>query len=733
VAEEKNSEPQRHHKSDPSSDHAAASAAACVVYVRQSSERQVREHTGSAQFQRNLAAVARSYGWPDSQIQIIEDDLGKSGSSTEGRTGWQRLQEMIEAEEVGAVFGANISRLSRRVIDFELFRLRAACHNTLLYIDGRFINPADSNDTIVSQITAMVAQYENRKRAELMMQGRLAKAKRGEVVSRLPLGWIKRADKRYTYDPNVKDAILKIIETFRRTRSLARTVEALAAAGIRIRYKPRGHGIASRKITTDRVRFILRHPAYAGTYVYGIEKAGGELPATEANRQERCIAIHDHHPAYLSREEQAEFKAILKDDPKRAIKRGRYRSLLQGLVRCVICGESLLVVYRRKAFCFTCRRTLKNTSKPCVNFSSNDLEKAIVREVLNVLKAPPIEMLRAAARASQSQKQARLSRMESERKRLANEERAAQERVDLSSRSLQRVHRAAFEKLENVLQEKERLEQEYASALAGQSDETHIDLEELCRIASDVPELWRDKAVSYEERQQILRSVIDHILIAVTMERIDATIVWRAGGQTPVFVWRVLGRHNLIRELLIQGLTALEIKEHLSAGKTSNGQVLNICLDRIYVQLKQMGLKPAQRPASYFLARKKAAEMHREGRSLGFIAKQLNEQGFASASGRPWTHSMVGYMLRMTGHKPEPIEDLHYRLISQALGRNLSYRQIANEFNRKKIRLLGVRQTWTASSVKRRWTKLNNIEEISRPKTSAAAKESEESTLEKST
>jgi DNA invertase Pin-like site-specific DNA recombinase len=702
-----------------------------IVYVRQSSERQVRENTGSAAFQRNLAAVARSYGWPDSQIQIIEDDLGKSGSSTEGRTGWQRLQEMIEADEVGAVFGANISRLSRRVIDFEIFRLLAACHNTLLYIDGRFINLTDSNDTIVSQITAMVAQYENRKRAEVMMQGRLTKAKRGKVVSRMPLGWIKRAGGRYDYDPNVKDTILEIIETFRRTRSVIRTVEALAAAGTRIQYKPRGHGIASRKITTDRVRFILRHPAYAGTYIYGIEKAGGGLTATEANRQERCIVIPDHHPAYLSREEQAEFEAILKGDPKREMKRGRCRSLLQGLVRCVICGESLLVAYGTKAFCFTCRRTLKNTSKPCVNFSSNDLEKAIVREVLNVLKAPPIEMLRAAARTSQSEKQARLSRMESERTRLANEERAAQERVDLSSQRLPRVHRAAFEKLEKVLQEKERLEQEYASALAGQSDETPIDLDELCRIASDVPELWRHEAVSYEERKQILRSVIDHILITASKERIDATIVWRAGGQTPVFVWRVFGRHNLIRELHSQGLTALEIKERLSAGKTSTGQVLNVSLGRLQ-RLKTMGLKAAQRPASYFSARQKAVELDRQGRSRRFIAKYLNEKGLASASGRPWTHSMVGYMLRMTGHKPEPIEELHYRLIGQALGQGLSYRQIANEFNRKQIQLLGVLRTWTASSVKRRWAKINNIEEISRPKISAAAEESEESRLKQS-
>src|SRR5919106_5269763 len=120
-----------------------------IIYVRQSTEEQVRENTGSTQFQRDLVGVPRSYGWPESQIEIIEDDLGKSGSSTEGRTGWHRMQEMIDADKVGAVFVANISRLSRRVIDFEIFRLRAAYHNTLLYIDGRFMNPVDSNDILV--------------------------------------------------------------------------------------------------------------------------------------------------------------------------------------------------------------------------------------------------------------------------------------------------------------------------------------------------------------------------------------------------------------------------------------------------------------------------------------------------------------------------------------------------------------------------------------------------------
>src|SRR5215470_9341039 len=93
-----------------------------VIYIRQSSEEQVRENTGSTDFQRSLAAVAQSYGWAVSLIETMEEDLGRSGSSSEGRTGWQRLQLMVAAKEVGAVFVATISRLSRQLLDFEVFR-----------------------------------------------------------------------------------------------------------------------------------------------------------------------------------------------------------------------------------------------------------------------------------------------------------------------------------------------------------------------------------------------------------------------------------------------------------------------------------------------------------------------------------------------------------------------------------------------------------------------------------
>src|SRR2546426_12163353 len=108
----------------------------------------------------------------------------------------------------------------------------AALHGTLLYTDGRLVDPANSNDTIISQISAMFAQLENRKRTEIMSQARKVRAKQGVVVSTLPVGWIKGPDGKYDFDPETKDTIRTIIDTFWQTRALRRTVIALVKAGI---------------------------------------------------------------------------------------------------------------------------------------------------------------------------------------------------------------------------------------------------------------------------------------------------------------------------------------------------------------------------------------------------------------------------------------------------------------------------------------------------------------------
>ena len=511
-----------------------------VVYVRQSTEGQVRKNTGSTEFQRSLKPVARSYGWPDSQIIIIDEDLGKSGSTTEGRTGWQRLQKMIERREVGAVFVATISRLSRQVLDFELFRIRAALSNTLLFSDGRLVDFADSTDTLASQITAIVANFENRKRAEGMALARLAKAKRGIAVSKLPVGWIKLPGGKYDLDPETKDTIRLVIDTFWQAQSIHRTVKLLSNAGVKIPYRVgRNRRICLREPSVTRVLRILTNPNYSGTYIYSKSQSqpGGPILAKGYSKrvrvsEDRWIKIPDHHPGYMTPEQQEGIKAILKKNRfERRERPGRGPAPLQGLLRCAVCGGTLSVFYPGNRYIYSCSRAPQYAQKPCTRLMSLDFDRGILREVLKILKSPPLEMLKSALEASRTKKQTQLKWIESQRERYAHEECLARERADLTRGKLPSVHYDALERQEKVMQERKEFERKIALTPLDSEEESEEELEELCRIASEVPSLWEHEAITNQEKKEILRCVIDHIVVAATKTKIDATIVWQSGGQ----------------------------------------------------------------------------------------------------------------------------------------------------------------------------------------------------------
>jgi DNA invertase Pin-like site-specific DNA recombinase len=689
-----------------------------AIYIRQSSEEQVRENTGSTDFQRSLVAVAQRYGWPESLIETIDEDLGRSGSSSERRTGWQRLKQMVAAKEVGVVIVATISRLSRQVLDFEVFRLTAAANNTLLYTDGRFVDPADSNDIIFSQLTAMLASYENRQRVKLMSQARMTKAKQGAVVSALPVGWIKGPDQSYDYDPETKDTIRMIIDKFWETRSIRRTVKALAKAGVQIPSR-RGQRLYFTKPTLGRVTRILTNPAYAGTYAFGKTQCqpGGPVLANGQSKRtkvpEACwTQTFNHHPAYMTREEQEEIKSILNGNRfQRRDRAGRGPALTQGLLRCAVCGETLVVSYHRRSYSYGCGwKLLKYAETPCTRFESREFDQYILGEVFKVLRTPPVDMLRSALEVSRSQEQARLSWIEAERERLEHEERKAQELVDRSYGRHPRVYDHAVEKLEELLQEKQQFEQKIAIERATPKKlETREELEELCRLASDVPSLWHHPVVTHQERKELLRCLIDHIVVAATKERIDATIFWKSGGQTPIRIWRDIGRYNLIRELHAQKLTVFEIKEHLAAGKTSTGQKVNICLGRLYGVLRKLGLKPNRFSAEYLWLRDNALALNRQGQSVDCITEHFNKQGFKSPSGKPWTRDMVYGLLRAQGKTPILLEEVHREVITEARARGLNYQEMAVEFNEREIRRRDG-QPWTARDIKKRWGDLNRLQ-----------------------
>jgi hypothetical protein len=318
-------------------------------------------------------------------------------------------------------------------------------------------------------------------------------------------------------------------------------------------------------------------------------------------------------------------------------------------------------------------------------------------------------MLKLALEESRRQKQARLEWIEAERERLTHNEKRAVETLDRSHDEVPRVYKLAQKQLETILQEKEEFERKVAIELSDlNQNNTQDELAELCDLAGDVPRLWHHPAVTNPERKEILRCLIEKIIVAATKQRIDATIVWKSGDETPIAIWRGIGRYNLVRELHAQGLTVFEMRERLATGMTSTGQSFKVTIGRLYVIHRRLGLTANRFRAEYLALREKALTLNREGRSLDWIAEHFNEQGYKSGSGTSWTRDMVCGLLKAQGKTPLLLQDIHRQAITEAKARGLNYKQMATEFNEKGIRRRDG-QPWKPVDVKKRWADLNKL------------------------
>ena len=106
-----------------------------VVYVRQSTQQQVLLHQESTRLQYGLRQRAIDLGWVAERVLVIDEDLGKSGASAEGRVGFQRLVSEVTLGNVGIILGVEMSRLARCCKDFH--QLLEACGLFGCLIAGR--------------------------------------------------------------------------------------------------------------------------------------------------------------------------------------------------------------------------------------------------------------------------------------------------------------------------------------------------------------------------------------------------------------------------------------------------------------------------------------------------------------------------------------------------------------------------------------------------------------------
>jgi DNA invertase Pin-like site-specific DNA recombinase len=207
-----------------------------IVYVRQSTLKQVEENQESTRLQYALADKAWQLGWPKERIVVIDKDLGCSGSSAQGRAGFQELVEEVNKDHVGIILGLEISRLARSSSDWYQLLENCAKFATLICDSDGIYDPVIFNDQLLLGLKGTMSEVELHTIKQRLTLGLRAKAQRGELSFGLPRGYVRRPSGEVIKDPDeqVQKVIEIIFETFARKGSIYGVIRYLIDQDIQL-------------------------------------------------------------------------------------------------------------------------------------------------------------------------------------------------------------------------------------------------------------------------------------------------------------------------------------------------------------------------------------------------------------------------------------------------------------------------------------------------------------------
>src|SRR5512135_2239105 len=527
---------------------------AAVVYIRQSTPQQVLDHQESTARQYALADRAIALGWPQSQVQVIDDDLGKSGQSIEGRPGFQRLLAEVALDRVGLILGLEMSRRARSCKDWHHLLELCARFRVLLADADRMYDPTEYSDRLALGLTGMMNGAELHILRQRMNQGKSNKARRGELIVRVPIGYLRSPTGEVALDPDeqARGVIRRIFDEFDRRGTVHGVLRSLIADGIRLPVRSQSRSdrgqLDWRAPCRETVRHILRHPMYAGAYRYGCRP-------TEARRQqpghprsgrgsglaaEDCLVLlKDHFPAYITWERFEANQSRLAANRARAESAGAVRNgdaLLAGVVWCGRCGKRMYVRYGRtdRRPSYVCSTLRSDYGLPlCQSVTAAEVETWVADQVLEVLQPAVLEAsLGAAAEVEQRRRQVirhreqRIERARYEADRAARQYQACEPENRLVARTLER-------RWEEALQAVQQLEAEFDRFIQTQprpwdaADRARIRL-----LAEEVPALWRAPTTTSVDRRQVIRLLVDRVVLTVDPgdDRVAVRVEWAGGA-----------------------------------------------------------------------------------------------------------------------------------------------------------------------------------------------------------
>jgi DNA invertase Pin-like site-specific DNA recombinase len=598
-----------------------------IVYVRQSTPHQVAEHRESADLQYQLRRRAVTLGWPDARVLVIDDDQGVSGQSIDNRPGFQRLLAEISLGRVGIVFGREVSRLSRSNKDWhQLLELCAVFSVLIADADGVY-DPTDYNDRLLLGLRGMMSEAELHVLRTRLHHGKLNKARRGELFTCVPTGYVRAAGG-IALDPDeqARDVIRLLFTRFEELGSVPKVVAYCAAnrieLGVRVYKGPDKGQLRWRPVRRRALYEILRHPFYAGAYAYGLCPADPTAKASGPGKSGRCrvpreqwaCLLKDRVPAYISWERYEHNQQRLRENDRgRGASRtasGRAPTLLNGRLKCGHCGLPMGARNARPGANprYACDQLhLEKCGPPCQSVSASAVDRLIEELIFQAVQPACLELsLRAAQQDERDRERLhinwkqKLERGEYEAGLAKRRYEAVDPENRLVARELERVWEERLTQLRRLEDDHARFCQEQPRHLTAQ------DRERIVALAENLPALWRAETTTGADRRAVVRQLIERVEVKRRggSEEVEVVVRWRGGVET---------RHEV-----------------------------------------HQGLRRTSDLVGFESLRSRVKELRGQGRTGEQIAEELNREGHRTARGGPYTGSRVRRLFANLGLNSAP-------------------------------------------------------------------------------
>ena len=526
-----------------------------MLYVRQSSAYQVTHNLESQKLQYAMQDRLRQLGWRE--IEVVDEDLGRSAAGMVTRTGFERMVSEVCLGKVGAVAAREVSRFARNSREWQ--QLMEVCRivDTVLVDQDMVYAPRQSNDRLLLGLKGSLNEYELDLLRQRSVEARYAKARRGALLQAVPVGYVKTEDQRLEKDPDrrVQQAIALVFRKFAELGTVRQTLWWFLEHGVELpTHTPRG-ATYWRRPSYRTVYRLLTSPVYGGAYAYGKTEQrvryehGTPHRSSHRKPREQWLTLIPHaHEGYVPWEEFEQIRQAitannLRPDAVGAAKKGA--ALLAGLLRCRRCGRKLTVRYTGSAhdvLRYACLRGLLDHGEPrCVAFGGIPVDDAIAGEVLRVVQPAAVEAALVASEQAARQQDEVVAALQRDLEAARYAALRAQRQYDATDPENRLVAGELEQRWNLTLQRVQELEARIASHTTGRGPEPPPPTREaFAELATRLEAIWHDPGTDVRLKKRIVRTLLQEVLVDVdsTAGMITLVLHWAGGVHTELRVPR---------------------------------------------------------------------------------------------------------------------------------------------------------------------------------------------------